>query len=242
MEQSPFAVYVADIQTDTTTEANGLPTFLATAAGITDNMPYFHLDFSADRSIAWSVNCQTTGFGNYPVGPCSDAPVKAEDAFDGSPLPEQTGIFEDARFGGYVVSGQKFTSKMCFGQWNCKFVQLYGVDTVSANNWNFNVDAAYGTIGMGPSSFIWEGFIDPIEKTATYSIELARVQLYSEDCVGADPNYKSNITFGVANAGPYSGAPSIYMPSLPNYTYALDNFAFGIVYQDNGQDSSQYFY
>lgn len=33
------------------------------------------------------------------------------------------------------------------------------------------------------------------------------------------------------------------MPSLSNYTYGLDNFAFGIVYtDDNGVDSSDYFY
>jgi hypothetical protein len=182
---SPFNVYEATILTDSTTELNGLPTFLATAAGITDSMPYWHLDFAADRSIAWSTNCLTTGFGNQAAGPCSGEPVLAEMGFDGSPLPTTTGIFTNGQFGGYVVSGQKYTSKMCFGSWNCKFVQLYGVDTVAANNWSFGVDATYGTIGMGPSSFIWEGFIDAETYQATYSVALARVSLYSDDVDGA---------------------------------------------------------
>jgi hypothetical protein len=30
--------------------------------------------------------------------------------------------------------------------------------------------------------------------------------------------------------------------ALFNYTYALNNFAFGKVYQTNGEDSSSYFY
>lgn len=161
---NPFAVIPADVLTDASTETNGLPTFLATAAGITDSMPYWHLDFSSARTIAWATDCQTTGFGNYPAGECSSEPVNAINGFDGTPLPASTGTFTDAQFGGYVVSGTKYTSKLCFGNFNCKFVQLYGVETVSANEWNFNGDGSYGIIGMGPGSFIWEGFVDPTTK------------------------------------------------------------------------------
>jgi hypothetical protein len=243
MTTSPFSIYVADILTDPGTEQNGLPTFLATAAGITDSLPYWHLDFNADRTIAWSTNCMTSGFANYPAAACTEEPVLGYNGFDGSPLPASTGTFTGASFGGYIVSGTKYTSKMCFGNWNCKFIQLYGVDEVSADEWNFGVDAGYGTIGMGPSSFIWEGFIDPETKRATYSIELARVSLYSEDEGLQANNIKSNITFGASSDTPYVGANSIYMPSLANYTYALNNFAFGIVYTDSdGADSSDYFY
>lgn len=126
--ESPFKVYVANIETDSSTERNGLPTFLATASGITDTMPYFHLDLSADRSIAWADNCTTTGFGDYAAGSCENKPVLASIGLNYTTLPEKTGNFAGAHFGGYVVSGQKFTSKMCFGQWNCKYVQLYGVE------------------------------------------------------------------------------------------------------------------
>ena len=50
------------------------------------------------------------------------------------------------------------------------------------------------------------------------------------------------ITFGSANDEAYVGNPSIYMPANPDYTYALSNFGFGIVYQENGVDSSDFFY
>jgi hypothetical protein len=239
---SPFTVYEANILTDPDTELNGLPTFLATASGITDTLPYWHLDFNADRTIAWSTNCMTTGFGGYQAAACTDEPVLAYNGFDGSPLPASTGVFSAAQFGGYVVSGVKYTSKMCFGNWNCKFVQLYGVDEVAANNWHFGVDASYGTIGMGPSSFIWEGFVDPETKRATYSIELARVNLLTENEVATN-SIKSNITFGGANDDWYQGKPSVYMPARSDYTYNISNFAFGIVYTDDtGADSSDFFY
>lgn len=70
---------------------------------------------------------------------------------------------------------------------------------------------------------------------------MARISLYSDERVGAQ-NVQSNITFGAPNDAPYIGNPSIYMPALSNYSYGLDNFAFGIVYTDNGADSSDYFY
>lgn len=96
---------------------------------------------------------------------------------------------------------------------------------------------------MGPTSFIWTGFIDPDTKLALYSIELARIQLYSEerDELYAN-NIQSNITFGSANDANYANADYMSMPALFNYTYAMNNFSFGRVYTTDGQDESQYFY
>lgn len=139
------------------------------------------MDFNADHTIVWSTDCQTKNIGNFENGPCDEAPVLAINGFDGSPLPEQVGTFSYARFGGYSVSGTMFTSKLCFGQYNCKFVTVYGVDQVEADNWLYGTDATYGTIGMGPNSFIWEGFVDPQTKTATYSIELGKISFYSDE-------------------------------------------------------------
>jgi hypothetical protein len=83
------------------------------------------------------------------------------------------------------VSGNIYTSKLCFGTYNCKFVTLYDVNQVTADTWMYKRDAAYGTIGMGPTSYIWEGFVDPETKIATYSIELARISLYSDEVENA---------------------------------------------------------
>ena len=238
---SPFIVPVAELATDSLTETNGLPTFVATTTGVTDTDPYWHLDFSASHTIAWSLDCQTTAFSQFPAGSCADEPVNAILGFDGSPLPPQDkiGSFSQATFGGYVVSGDIYESKLCFGGFNCKWVELYGVNLVQGDNWNFGGDGAYGVLGMGPTSYIWEAFVDPDVKRAYYSISLGRVPLFSEDGATAVP---SNITFGGTNNAAYVGNPSVYMTSLPNYTYALNQFAFGIVYQTNGADSSEYFY
>jgi hypothetical protein len=163
--------------------------------------------------------------------------------FDGSPLPEQTGSFSSAQFGGYVVSGTTFTSEVCFSGVNCKLVDVYGVDQVSQNNWLYNKDGTYGILGMGPTSFIWEGFVDPDLRTSTYSISLARLGKSGSsrytDGVSAT---SSNITFGGANADWYAGKTNMLMTSLANYTYAVSNFTFGRIYEnDDGVATSEFF-
>jgi len=74
-------------------------------------------------------------------------------------------------------------------------VTVYGVDTVSADNWLFNTYGAFGIIGLGPHSYIWEGFTDAETKKASYSIEFFKESYYNE-------YQKSKITFG-ATEDPY---------------------------------------
>lgn len=85
---------------------------------------------------------------------------------------------------------------------------------------------------MGPTSFIWTGFIDPDTKLASYSIELARIQFYSDENPLGINDQKSNITFGSDKAQDnyYDDMPYMSMPALFNYSYALNNFSFGRVY------------
>lgn len=94
---------------------------------------------------------------------------------------------------------------------------------------------------MGPRSFIWESFVDPETLLATYSIELARTDVLGASRYG-DDTIKSNFTFGSANADWYTGKSNIYMTAQSNYSYALSSFAFGVVYQEDGVDSSEFFY
>jgi len=95
---------------------------------------------------------------------------------------------------------------------------------------------------MGPGSFIWEGFVDPDTKLAYYSIELARVSLFSDEEDIQSSSIKSNITFGAKNDAPYQGNPQIYMSAQSDYTFGLLNFDYGIVYEENGVDTSEFFY
>lgn len=63
---------------------------------------------------------------------------------------------------------------MCLSDVDCRYIEVYGADEISQDNWRLNQEAAYGIIGVGPGSKIWEGFVDPETKLATYSIEIAR--------------------------------------------------------------------
>jgi len=53
---------------------------------------------------------------------------------------------------------------------------------------------------------------------------------------------QSNITFVGDNAEAYAGMPSLNITALSNYSYALDQFAFGLIYRDaSGQPTSASF-
>lgn len=174
-----FQVANATVHADTNTEKNGLPTFGAQIQGITDPNPYFLLDFTADHTIVWSYNCNTTGIGKYPAASCAAEPTNMQTGFDGYGKTEN-GVFQ-GNFGGYVCSGLKYETQVCFGgssSRNCKFVDIYAADQVSQNNWMMGEDGTYGILGMGPNSKFFEGFVDPISRLAVYSIELGRVPMY----------------------------------------------------------------
>jgi hypothetical protein len=43
----------------------------------------------------------------------------------------------------------------------------------------FNSDGAYGILGLGPNSALWNGLADPNTLTVTYAIELAKVSAFT---------------------------------------------------------------
>lgn len=101
----------------------------------------------------------------------------------------------------------------------------------------WNIDGAYGIIGVGVGSGLWQSFTNPATKIATYSVSLARFSnpLGLERGIQAT-SYPSNITFGSANDEAYNTSTSLEITALTNDTYALSDFGFGIIYQDNGVD------
>jgi hypothetical protein len=112
-------------------------------------------------------------------------------------------------------------------------MNVYSGDSVTANDWNWDQDGAYGIIGMAPSSGLWESFISPSTLTAVYSIELARfTNPFSGVLKGSSS--VSNITLGSANDAYYAGEASMTISALDNYTYGLNSFGFGKVYMTDG--------
>lgn len=160
-------------------EEDGLPTFSATVTGIdATSYPnqYFYIDLTSTNTISWGIDCTHDAMGSYLEGSCSTKPTLMKNYFDGSDLPTVPLVtsFNDQVFGGYTVSGQIYLSEVCFGTINCQAMNVYSGDTVSKNEWNWNEDGAYGIIGLGVNSGLWNSFTNPGNLTATYSIELAR--------------------------------------------------------------------
>ena len=235
---SPFDVTVKKVQTDSNSEKNGLPTFTAAITGTSVTSAYYYMDFTADHTVVWQNNCTQTGIGKFPSGSCALEPTLMDTYFNPANNPDglirESGVFSDIQIGGYVVSGAKYDTTACLSN-ACKFVQVWSVDTVSADGWLYDENGAAGIIGMGPNSHLWNGYADASTDTVTYSIALARVGF------GSSPNIKSNITLGGAGDSEYTQNTNMQVTADSNYMYELSEFGFGIVYQTNGQDSSEYF-
>jgi len=118
---------------------------------------------------------------------------------------------------------------------------IYSGDYITVDDWNFNQDGAYGVVGMGPGSSLWQSFISATSLTATYSIELKR---YSNP-LGlsiSDAQTTSNVTLGFANDAYYQDdSKAMNAQALSNYTYSLDYFGFGKVYMSDSEVTSAYF-
>lgn len=122
---------------------------------------------------------------------------------------------------------------------------LYAGELISADNWRFNQDGAYGILAMGPDSQTWAGFADPDTHIAQYSIELGRIKTFTGEYnhfTDADTTAKSNITFGTVNETAYMNSTALMVDADSSFLYSASNFSFGRVYEDdNGTDVSQYF-
>jgi len=98
-----------------------------------------------------------------------------EMGFDGSGLPSFYGGFTDRSFGGFNVTGTRYLSKLCFGENSCVSHYIYSGDSITADSWLFGEPGAYGILGLGPYSTLWEGFVDPVTLIAQYTVSVVRV-------------------------------------------------------------------
>lgn len=238
----PFVVAVKTVPTDPMSEMNGLPTFAFNVFGSASQSAYYYIDFTSDHSVVWQTDCMQQGIGLYAPGPCENEPTLFDTFFDptmnSTGIIHKSGVFSGARFGGYVVDGTKYQTNVCLGT-TCKFVQVYSVSNVTADNWLYGTNGAAGIIGFGPGSHLWNGFADPATSKVTYSIALARVGLG----LGAGAS-TSNITFGGAADSEYTGHANMMITAEQDFTYAykLSNLDFGIIYYQDGAASSEYMF
>jgi len=73
---------------------------------------------------------------------------------------------------------------------------IYSADYVYADLLMYDLDAAYGILGMGPLSPIWNSYVDPETNQAQYSIALARLPSIHHPSMLTDSSTSSNITLG----------------------------------------------
>lgn len=97
----------------------------------------------------------------------------------------------------------------------------------------YGQNAGSGILGLGLGSPIWNLFTDPETNTALYSIAIAR-------STAQNSAVSTNVTFGEVN-NDYVGQPSVFEKAANDTTYQVSFFSFGIVYEVNGTDSSEYF-
>lgn len=73
--------------------------------------------------------------GSLGSATCEAAPTLMSMGFDpannSSGLIRQSGTFTNAKFGGYVASGTKFTTQFCLASNICKLMNVYVANSVS---------------------------------------------------------------------------------------------------------------
>lgn len=145
-------------------------------------------------------------------------------------------------FGGYLCSGNIYLDEITVGT-TSRNMKIYAANEISQNAWMYNQDGAYGILGYGPDSTFWNEYINTAGQ-ATYSVSLASYSLNGtvDGTLGATSNSSvSNITLGsTGNIAEYAGLPSLQI-SANMSDFDLSEFGFGLVYQTDGADTSQYF-
>jgi hypothetical protein len=120
----------------------------------------------------------------------------------------------------------------------CQIGLIYDATTVSEDNWSLNAASnTVGIIGMGPSSPLWEPYINSTLGTATYSISLARtdnpvITTRNLKAFGASTTTDSVITMGYADSSSYVNQASLTISSDSSFAYTLSSFSLGVVYLD----------
>lgn len=236
-----FAITPTDMPTNTRSEIVGFPTFSAQMTGLPDDVyPYYTVDFSNSDTVVWSASCIQQV--SKPYGPCADAPTNLVSMYTN--VTQSVGTFIEKEFGGYLCSGQIYLDEIMIGN-SARYMKVYVADLITENAWNYDLEGAYGILGYGGDSAFWNEYID-INAQAMYSVSLANYDLN-----GTNPNNTvSNITLGAfGDIDQYTGtSQNAVMPSLQLSTdvqvqdsYNMTQLGFGLVYQSNGADSSQYF-
>jgi hypothetical protein len=109
----------------------------------------------------------------------------------------------------------------------CQIGLIYDATTVSEDNWSLNgASNTVGIIGMGPSSPLWEPYINSTLGTATYSISLARTDnpvttTRNLKAFGASTTTDSVITIGYADSSSYVNQTSLTISSDSSFAYTL---------------------
>ena len=81
------------------------------------------------------------------------------------------GNFTNQSFSGYTGSGDIYLDEICFGE-RCSGLTVYAVTEILSDQKIYKEDAAYGVLGFGPNSKLWNSFIDEATGSANFSISL----------------------------------------------------------------------
>ena len=86
MSSSPFNIVFYDFTLNAAHAVNGLPNVIATLGGEpTDKVPYFMIDFSNDKTVVWSSDCNQTVVGVEES--CFDAPTYLANSYTNTTNP-----------------------------------------------------------------------------------------------------------------------------------------------------------
>ena len=154
-DTNPFAVPEVKVP-DGTMSVQGLQSFNAQLTGINSTLsPNFYIDFTNNNTVVWAQNC-TNALTNQS---CSESPLFLNASYVN--LTKPIGHFTNMTFSGYQVSGHIYYDYLCFGaNYSCQLTEVYAGELVSVDELLLNENGAFGVLGYGPQSKLWEAAIN----------------------------------------------------------------------------------
>jgi len=149
------------------------------------------------------------------------------------------------RWTSYEVSGDMYYGDICFGD-RCTTVDLFVGNTIDSDALMFDVDGAYGIIGMGPYSPLWSQFLEPETTQVNYSIKIgAYVLLEDEPFASSDQitdYYKTEIEFAQPVPDYYDDYSYVWVQGdMADQKFQYTSLGFGkITYGENPQAVNYY--
>lgn len=166
-----------------------------------NNTASYTFDYTSDQTLVWASNCTTAQNKSCSASPNNVMPMFTPTNTSSLWVSSYTGI----SIGGYNTSGQIYSTDICTTSISeCKLMNVYAADTLISNDWNSGVQGAWGVLGYGPRSPLWQSYISTGGVAQGSTVLMANTTTAATKGVGAYYDANEVVFGGTGSLSTYS--------------------------------------